>query len=292
MLSGFYELSYWPLAALTFLAQKVPLKIAYQVARILGDLSFYTWPEGRKNSIENMRRVLGPEVSRAHIEETARRSFRNYFSFLVDFFRFPRLTQEEIEGLVGMSFGLEHLDEALKAGRGTLFVGPHFGNWEYGAIVLAMRGYPVSGLFRTFRSKRVTDLILRPRVERGIKVIPTDGDIRGLYRALKRNEVVGIAIDRPYREGGIKVRFFGGEAYLPPGPAAVALRSGAQILTGYCIRRPDNTYGGGVFPPLEYAVSGDRDRDIVDLTQRMASAVEDIIRVQPDQWYMFRRIWA
>ncbi|MBI2846115.1 MAG: lysophospholipid acyltransferase family protein [Chloroflexi bacterium] len=292
MFRGFYELGYWPLAGITFLSQKAPPRLSYTVARLLGDLTFHTWYQGRQNTIDNMRHVLGSDAAEGEVREVARRSFGSYFSFLVDFFRFPSLSDEEIHRLSGEVTGWEHLHAALSAGRGAILVGPHFGNWEFGAMMLALRSYPLNYFARTFRSQRVTELVLRPRVQRGIKIIPTNGDIRPLYRALKRNELVGIAIDRPYPEGGVKVNFFGAPAYLPAGPAALSLRTGAKLLIGYCMRLPDETYGGRFYPAIDYAPTGDREQDIQQVTQKIADALENIIRISPEQWYMFQRLWA
>lgn len=292
MFKGFYELGYWPLAGLTLLSQKSPTPISYAVARLLGNLTFHAWRQGRWNTVDNMRHVLGPEASPAEVREMARRSFGSYFSFLVDFFRLPTLSDEEIHRLSSEITGWEHLHAALQAGNGAILVGPHFGNWEFGAMTLALRSYPLNYFARTFRSKRVTELILRPRLQWGIKIVPTDGDIRPLYRALKRNELVGIAIDRPYPQGGVKVNFFGAPAYLPAGPAALAVHTGAKLVTGYCMRLADNTYGGQFFPAIEYEPSGDREKDIQHLTQKIAISLENIIRISPEQWYMFQRLWA
>ena len=99
-------------------------------------------------------------------------------------------------------------------------------------------------------------------------------------------------IDRPQREGGDEVEFFGARAWLPSGPARFALRSGAPILSCYLIRRPgDRTYLGAIEPAIPFVPTGDEEADVRALTQAIVERLEGPLRQYPDQWYMFRRMW-
>jgi lauroyl/myristoyl acyltransferase len=42
---------------------------------------------------------------------------------------------------------------------------------------------------------------------------------------------------------------------------------------------------------LEFEVTGELERDVQFITQRIVSLQENVIRRYPDQWYMFRRMW-
>ncbi|MCC6417704.1 MAG: hypothetical protein IT429_05590, partial [Gemmataceae bacterium] len=42
---------------------------------------------------------------------------------------------------------------------------------------------------------------------------------------------------------------------------------------------------------IELPRSGDRERDVRELTQAIVTAHEEFIRRDPDQWYMFRRMF-
>jgi KDO2-lipid IV(A) lauroyltransferase len=60
-----------------------------------------------------------------------------------------------------------------------------------------------------------------------LALIPAEGGaaLRQLYAALRRNEVVALLVDRPLREQGTPVTFFGRPARLPSGPAIAASTS-------------------------------------------------------------------
>ncbi|MBI4758644.1 MAG: hypothetical protein HY783_06550 [Chloroflexi bacterium] len=88
------------------------------------------------------------------------------------------------------------------------------------------------------------------------------------------------------------MRFFDGTVSLPAAPAALSLKTGAKVLVGYLARLADDHFAGGFVAPIEYEATGDRQRDVAALTQKIVSALEEIIRKHPDQWYMFRPLWS
>jgi KDO2-lipid IV(A) lauroyltransferase len=241
--------------------------------------------------IDNLRHVLGPEATDKEISNTARRCFRNYLRLLVDFARASRMDAATAEARV-KGTGWEHLDEAFGHGKGVLLVGTHLGSWEVAGVILANRGYRVNAVSETLGNERINRMATRSRSERGIQLIPMEYALKRAYRALRQNEAVGLVTDRPLpQEEGTPVDFFGQRITWPTGPAALALRTGARLITGYLVRSEDNGYVGQIFPPLEVESSGDNDTDVQRITQEFVRIQEDLIRRYPDQWFMFRRMW-
>lgn len=282
---------YWLLIPLLSLAQRLPLRLCYSIATVLGDLVYIFWPGGRRNVLDNMRHVLGPEAKEKEIRHTARNSFRNYIKLLVDFARTSTTDPTTLENRV-KGEGWENLDNALQYGKGVLLVGSHLGNWEVAAAILAGRGYPVSGVSESVGYEGINRLAIESRAKLGIELIPMEYALKRVYKALRRNEAVALVTDRPLSaDEGVPVEFFGQRIAWPTGPATLAIRTGAKIVTGYLVRNADDNYVGEIHPPLEFEATGDRDLDAQLITQRIVSIQEDLIRRFPDQWYMFRRMW-
>ena len=276
---------------LVFLTQHLPLRFSYKVAAVVGDLVYVFWPRGRSNVIDNLRHVLGPEATDKEIRDTARRSFRNYLRLLVDFARGSKMDAATTEARL-KGTGWENLDEAFRHGKGVLLVGTHLGSWEVAGVALASRGYRVSAVSETLGNERINRLATRSRAARGIELIPMEYALKRAYRALRRNEAVGLVTDRPLpQEEGTPVEFFGQRIAWPSGPAILALRTGARIVTGYLVRSEDDGYVGEILPPIEVESTGDHDADVQRVTQEVVRIQEDLIRRYPDQWFMFRRMW-
>jgi lauroyl/myristoyl acyltransferase len=284
-------IAYTLVLCLVFLTQHLPLRFSYKVAAAVGDLAYVFWPRGRSNVIDNLRYVLGPEATDAEIRATARRSFRNYLRLLVDFARGSNADPSIVEGRL-QATGWEHLDEAFAHGKGVLMVGSHLGSWEIAGTVLAGRGYPVSAVSETLGNKRINRLAIDSRAAQGIELIPMEYALKRVFAALRRNEAVGLVTDRPLTsDKGVPVEFFGQRIAWPSGPAVLALRTGAKIITGYLVRNERNDYIGEIFPPLEFETTDDQESDVRRITQQLVCIQEDVIRRYPDQWFMFRRMW-
>ncbi len=282
---GGFRLARW-------LAARFPRAIAYPLCALAGELYFWLNPEHSHKAVENFAIVLADSPDSPRVRLAARRSFRNYVKSLFDFFRQLSVDPDLIEVDTFIT-GEEHLDAALARGSGVLLVTPHFGNWDLAAALTASRGYPMVALADRFTPPDVDRLVRLGRNRVGIGVVDLErGALRRTVGLLRRNVVVGVLADRPQREGGVEVEFFGSSAWLPTGPARVALRTGATLLFGYVGRRPgDRTFFGKYMALPDYRPTGDEREDICAQTQLIARAMEELLRQYPDQWYMFRRMW-
>jgi len=282
--------TYYFVRTLAWISQHMPVGIGYWVANRVGDCVYWTWRRGRESAVDNMRHVLGPRSSEKEARHIARRSFRNYHKDLLDFLRLPRLDPSVLDRQVHVQ-GWEYLEQALAGGKGALLIGSHFGNWDLAGLVLASRGYAVNAIADSFRSRRLNEWVMNTRRQRGVNVIPPGLALRRIYQALRRNEVVGIILDRPAGNDGVPVRFFGELAYWPTGPATIAFRTGAPVLVGYLLRQPDGRYSGNLQPVPGLGLDDRDGTDITRATQAIVHAIEEHIRHCPEQWYMFRRMW-
>jgi lauroyl/myristoyl acyltransferase len=280
----------------SYVSDKLPLRFTYWVGSLVGDLIYLVLKRHSANAVSNMRRVLGPDAPWQTVKHMARQSFRNYAKTMVDFLRFPHMNQTEINQAVPIRYGVEHLHAALKKGNGALVVSGHIGNWDLaGAVVLGM-GLPLNAVADSYEPKRMDELINGTRERVGMNIIRVStGSLRQIFTALKKNEVVVLLFDRPEAaDQGVPVKFFGETAYVPAGPAAIALKTRATVLIGSCLRRPGNkTFYGAVEPAIDYEpyLTGDKEQDIKIITQIIVYKMEQIIRRHPDQWYMFREMW-
>lgn len=279
---------YW-LLRISVISRFVPLRVAYWGAIALAELVWFTRREKRTAAIANMTQVLGDAAA---ARAAARRSFHNYGRYLVDFVRAPKIRPEAIRTKVRFD-QWDALDAAFAEGHGVIFVLMHFGNWDIGGPFLAERGYKVNVIAQTFEHDRLNETVVSARTVRGMKVIPAERAAMGIVRAMRRNEVLAILIDRPMDEGGVPVTFFGRKTLVPSGPARIALRTGARLIPAALVRASgtkDVTHAHTDLD-LRFEPTGDLEKDVLALTRRLLEAHERFIRAYPDQWFMFRRMW-
>ena len=269
------------------LSRRVPLRLSYALARAAGIGTFYGWRGGRRRCIQNMTHVTGGDLRAAR--RLARASFANYAVYLVDFFRLTLASPEEIRARV-------HFDgwgaiEALRAGNGVVFVTVHFGNWDVGAAALAQQGFPVLAIADTLPNARINRRVAASREHIGLRLIPVGRAGPGMLRALRANNVLAVLIDVP-TGGGIEVDFFGAPIAVSDGPARIALRAGAAVVAAALPRRlPWSDSVTADVAAVRYEPTGDMERDVRGLTQAIVTHLEQFIRRQPEQWYIFRNLW-
>lgn len=280
------------------LARWTPQSARHALGASIGAASYLGWPSKRQVTRLNMAQVTGRPAQDPYVQRLALTSWRNYGRYASDFISFPHLNIDQVvRNMRDLSEGQDgwqgHVRTALQAGQGALLTSAHFGNWDMAGAILA-REIPVSAVAETFSDKQLNQLLQDQRKEKGIGIIPMEGSVRRILRILKQNELAAIIVDRPVTEDqGIEVMFFGRKTYVPSGPAALALKSGAAIVPGFAWYGHHNKYYTRMFPPIfpQESKGEERAKEISRLTQRMYDAIEVMIREWPTQWYMFRQFW-
>lgn len=277
----------------TFLVLRMPPGWSYFIATVAGTVGYYCWPRGRRATIRNFRYVLRGH-SADDIRATARRSLVNYCHYLVDFVRFPSLTPAELVSIVDGDEAFANLDKALEHGKGAIVVAMHFGNWDLGAGATAARGYPLAVVAETFPDPRLDAMVVGAREKLGMHVVKMEKTAPSLIRNLRKNGVLALLIDRPVPGEGVPVTFFGRSVEVPAGPARLALRTGACLVPTAFVRKPKDEPGVRIISDFTvgHTRTGDEEHDIRVLTQEIMTAQENFIRRFPEQWYMFREMWA
>lgn len=268
----------------------IPPRWGYPFFSFIGDLVYRFATGARQIVQENLGHVLGQESDKAKIEDTARQLFRNSLKNYYELFHQRTLSQEEMRASLTVK-GLEHIDEALAEGKGLVLAAAHLGSPD-GLIYLAsFFSYRVTAPAEHLRPERLFRYLLSLRRRGGMTLLPADGPLLALFRALKRNEIVAVAADRDTTESGIIVDFFGAPARLPDGHVQLAMRTGAKLALAFGKREPDNSLTIEIHPPLELEDTGDFERDVRANMEKVVTSLERVIRTHPEQWLIFYPLW-
>ncbi|MDA1010093.1 MAG: hypothetical protein O2888_01320 [Chloroflexi bacterium] len=274
----------------SFLARTLPLRVSYALGRGAGVLAYYAWPGGRRRSVQNLIRVTGGDAPEAR--RLARASFANYVVYLVDFFRSFGTGPDEVHRRADLPEEVWDRLRAERRGNGIVFMTMHFGNWDMGAAILTLHGFPISAVADQFPNQRLNRLVVESRQHLGMKIIPAGRTGPGILRALRNNDVVALLVDIPAPRGGVEVEFFGETIAVPDGPARIALSAGASVVAALLPRVDTwSDQVGAEVATVPYAVTGNRDADVQGLTQAVFRELEAMVRERPDQWYIFRNLW-
>ncbi len=267
------------------MANRIPRTILYSLADFVGDASRICYKARDRNVRENLRSAF-PESPPREIEGLAKRIFRNYARSLVDFGRYRGMSPGKLEGEISGVEGGEHIDTALRAGRGILLVTGHIGNWELGGLYFVSKGLTLNVVGLPDIAPEINDIRETYRKRYDIRTILLDGTpfaALEMMAALRRGEVVAMLVDRWENGNGVQVDIFGKPRLLPRGPFVLSRATGAMILPGFVVRS-GRSYIGIYEKP--FMAEG---RDDAPYARIVARSLEQIITRYPDQWYNFER---
>ena len=267
---------------------RVPRPVGYWLADRLGDLSFRFNRRARAAVCDNLRHVLGNGAR--SLAPVARRTFRHQARNYVDLFRAPALDGPVLEALIDID-GWEHLEAARASGRGVILVSGHFGNVDLVLNLLSLRGLRITVVTEHLKPERLYQLVSALRARAGTHIVPVDQSLKPVVKALQAGQCVVLAADRTVTGTGGIYEFFGAPARLPDGYAALARRTGALILVGFCRRTRDRRFHLVGYPPFGVPKTHDRDADVRRAVARVLDIFEVTIRAHPDQWVVFERVW-
>jgi lauroyl/myristoyl acyltransferase len=269
----------------------LPEPLALWAAARVGDVMFVVRRQHREMITRNLRRVLGGGTDDAVLDHWARRAFGAYARYWVEGARLGSTPMSEVLQRI-VADGFEHLVDAMAEGNGVVLALPHVGSWEYGGAFLAGKGYPMTAVAERIEPPELFDYFVEQRAAMGLTIVPLDADSgSAMIKSLRDGKLVGLLCDRDLLENGIEVEFFGETTTMPAGPATLALRTGARLLTSAVYSGPGRDHHAVVQPPIDTCRTGSFRTDVQRITQEIATRFEGLIRQAPEQWHVFQPLW-
>jgi KDO2-lipid IV(A) lauroyltransferase len=277
-------------------AGRTPTSVRHALASTATSASYLGWRSKRQVTQENFARVLSLPASNLRVKRAALASWSNYGRTAASLICLPYLDMADVDArTIDLTEGMtwqESLQVALAPGKGAIITTGHFGSWDLAGAIVA-RHVPLSAVADTFSDPRLDSLLQGYRRHMGVGIIPVSQVARRGVQELTQGRTLAIVIDRPV-ERGVEVTFFGHRARVPAGSAVLALNAGAAIMPGYVWYGLNNRFYIRAFPPMfprSVSDRAERKEEIRRLTQYMLSCQEEVVRLHPTQWFMFRRFW-
>src|SRR5438105_5686929 len=273
------------------IVERLPRPWAYALAVVAARIAWWFSPLARPRLEYNLK-VACPELTEAELKRLSRLNFRNHAKAYADLMMLPHTRVGELRPLLHVK-GWEHLEQARAMGKGVMVVSCHMGSYEVVAAIWSATLAPVSFFAEELEPRALFEWYRDTRARLGISVLTLDlAGLRKVTQALSDNEMVITAIDRDITGTGRTMPFFGRQAPIPMGPAAMALRLGTPLLPVCVYRLPDDTYMAEGLPLVLGESTGDEKEEQVRATEQLLRRIEQFIQRHPEQWHVPHRIWA
>ncbi len=186
----------------------------------------------------------------------------------------------------------EVLDLLLRRQCPVLLLTGHYGNFEISNYVLGTLGFETTAIGRPLDNPYVNEWLMGVRQRQGSRIINKKGATDEVVGILEQNGVVGFVADQNAGSKGLFVDFFGRKASTYKSIALLAMEYNAPVVIGYGRRIGDRfrfqIAAQDIIYPADWQAQEDPLRYI---TQRYTTAIENIVRQDPGQYWWVHRRW-
>ena len=244
-------------------------------------------------SVQRLRSNLArtqPGITTLNLDLLVIDAMRSYMRYWCDTFRFPDWSSQRVTQTVSVTN--EHLlMEAIAAKTGVIVALPHAGNWDHAGAYFCAKGVPLVTVAERLKPEKLFLKFLSYRESMGMEVLPLDGRVLDtLADRLRNGALVALVADRDLSRSGIEVDFFGAPARMPAGPALLAIRTQAPLITAFVSYTDAGVHID--FKSVMLPSSGSEREMVQEIVQMTAVHFEDGISQQPQDWHMLQRIWT
>ena len=267
----------------------LPEKSAYRLFAFVADRASAKNGKNFRRLESNLKRAV-PQLTETQLRSLSQAGMRSYLRYWCDTFRSPDWDIKRIQSTVTVN-DAELLLEPVRSKRGVVVALPHSGNWDHAGSYFCSQGIPLVTVVERLKPEKLFLKFLEYRQAIGMEALPLDGRVMGtLASRLREGKLVALVADRDLSRSGIDVKFFDGTARMPAGPALLAIRTGADLITAYVSYTASGIHID--FRKVQIA-SGETEAERVAKTvQLCADNFAAGISEHPQDWHMLQRIWV
>jgi len=286
------RLEYYAVRTVFALVGAFPLRVSMSIGIFLTRAAVFLFPKLLKTANRNLELAM-PDLSSREKKRIARGAYTSLGRQLGFVSHFPKFVKEDIRDLVEVIGKQENFDPAFEEGRGVLFFTGHFGSWETFNLLPAAFGYEMNILVRRIDNPFVEEFVESLRSRFGSVTLGKRESGKRLYNLLEEGKLLGILADlNAQLHDGVFVDFFGIPACTTKSIAKLALKTRTVVMPAFAVWDDEKRkYVVFLEPRIEYEVTGDRDRDILEFTRQITAKVEEFVRRYPEQWLWVHKRW-
>lgn len=281
-----YYLEFMVIYFIGMLVQMLPAKTAVTLGDLLGIFVFYCIPIRKKVAMNNLSIAFAKDKDPVEIANICKGCYRNLGMSLIEFLRYPKYNKENFFEYIKIE-NEEYLKSSLSKGNGVIIIAGHFGNWEFSAAAVGLRGYPISQVSKNLHNYYLNKVVLEYRKSKNINVIGVKMEVREIIHILKENGIVGIADDQEARLHGLWVDFMGKEALTARGPVVFARKFGSPLIPCFIVRQKDKITHKMIFEEPIIVDSMDDGKYLYQFNKLL----EKYVRLYPEQYFWLHNRW-
>jgi len=281
--------NYFLYSTLWLIVRKLPEQSAYKLFDLIATIAYRRNRKRVQYLRKNYQQVF-PADNPDAINEKVQEGLRNAMRYWCDTFRISDWDSEEVSKSVETKRE-ELLLDSFASGNGVIVALPHAGNWDHAGLYFCSKGIQVNTVAEHLKPERLFRKFLKHRESMGMSVLDLNAQvINELESRLRKGALVALVADRDLSKSGVTVNFFNGKARMPAGPALLAYRTNAVLITAfvsYTKKGIQIDFSG----PFKVEKRESESSEVTRLTQELALQFEKDISRAATSWHMQQRIF-
>jgi KDO2-lipid IV(A) lauroyltransferase len=282
-------LIYFVYSSLWRLIRLLPERTAYALFAKIASFA-YRRNGKRVQRLRSNYKTVNPNLNSDQLEESVIKGLSNAMRYWCDTFRISDWDSKKISSTV-KTHNEHFLFDPVAQGRGVIVALPHAGNWDHAGAYFCSKGVRVNTVAEHLKPERLFRRFLAHRERMGMRVLDLNaGVLYELEKTLNSGELVALVADRDLSRSGLNVNFFNATARMPAGPALLAYKTGADLITAFVAYNRD---GIEIFlsDPLSVNRANEQKNEVARVTQLLANQFEKDISQHLESWHMQQRIF-
>ena len=271
----------------------VPVAWTLLIADVIGVLIFAILPKRRRIAVENIA-AAGIVADRKAAKKLGRRCFKSFTRMIAEtLLARYRITAQNWEEFVTIEASPEARELLYADKQAAIVASGHIGNWDVAARAVSMVR-PVNVVYRPFNNPYVERDINGGRGGENLHLISKyKASPMRFVKILAEGEILALMIDQHITEKAerVRVNFFDRPCWSTRSVAMMQLTARKPVLVACAVRTGKMKFKLIVTGPITIERSGDRDKDVLAITQQLTDQIEAVAREYPEQYLWGHRRW-
>lgn len=276
--------------------RRCPDPVIYGICNLVASLTYRLGSKRRCITMKNLKLAF-PEKTLEERKLIAKAAYMHFGRMIAEsaMILAGKITRDRLLEMVDGEQMQKLLDLEASTDKGILFITGHLGNFEllahYTGMLFNRQGNVVA---RQGNNKLIDQNIITPMRESfGNKVVYKRRALPRIAQALKNGGHAGLLIDiKSNARQGIPVQFFGKKTLALKSSAYLQIKLNPLVVPMTLVRTESDRYRLIVCDPIQWHNDEcSTEEQIAELTQIHQTALEQLIRQYPGQWFWMHNRW-
>lgn len=271
----------------TAIASALPLRLLFAFGNGAGFLAWLLSWKYRRLALRNLEIAFAGEKSKRELRRISRRHFQLGSANLLCSIKMGTMAPDKLAAHVATE-NFDEIHRHLRAGTPVVLLLSHIGNWE-----LFAHFFPVqvpyarlSTVYQKLGNRYIDEHVRRTRARLGIEVFDRAEGFGPAIRLLRSGGLVASLGDQHAGDHGLWTPFFGRLASTSSLCGLLGKRTGAAVIGGVA-----HTDGPGRWRMVFTARLDSPGDSVEEITAKCNEALEQQIRVAPEDWFWVHNRW-